>query len=274
MNVKIVFSDVDGTFLTHDHHVTDKTEYAVNQLLNQNIPFVLVSARMPEAIYPITERLGIKIPIISYGGGLVLTEYEDGLYSRTIDRSIAAELIETIDERWPHVAVNYYSGRRWFVRDVDDKRVKNEEQITSATAYHADFYELLEIGMLPNKILTMSDPSDCAQMERKLGELFPELNVVRSSEILLEIMDKNVSKATGIKVMLEHYDVAPEDAIGFGDNYNDIDMFKYVGRGVAMDNAPEPIKEFVCDVTDSNDDSGIYSYLVKNGVIDAFAFDA
>ncbi len=60
MPVKIVFSDIDGTFLTNDHHVTDKTEYAVNQLLNQNIPFVLVSARMPEAIYPITERLGIS----------------------------------------------------------------------------------------------------------------------------------------------------------------------------------------------------------------------
>ena len=274
MSVKIVFSDIDGTFLTNDHNVTDETEYAVNQLLNQNIPFVLVSARMPEAIYPITEKLGIKIPIICYSGGLVLTESEDGLYSRTIDREIAARLIDTIDERWANVTVNYYTGRRWFVRDVNDKRVKREENITNATAYNGDFYELLEIGMLPNKLLMMSEPDDCKQMERELGAMFPELNVVRSSDILLEIMDKNVSKATGIKVMLEHFDFAPEDAIGFGDNYNDVDMFRYVGRGVAMNNAPEPIKEMVHDVTDSNNDSGIYSYLVKEGIINAHQFDA
>ena len=274
MNVKIVFSDIDGTFLTNDHHVTDKTEYAVYQLLNQNIPFVLVSARMPEAIYPITERLGIRIPIICYSGGLVLNETEDGLYSRTIDREVAARLIGVIDKRWSEVTVNYYSGRRWFVRDVGDRRVKHEEEITGATAHKGDFNELLEIGMLPNKILTMSEPADCEQMERELGKMFPELNVVRSSNMLLEIMDKSVSKATGIRVMLNHFDFAPEEAIGFGDNYNDISMFECVGRGIAMDNAPDPVKDVVQDVTDSNDDSGIYSYLVKTGIINAHTFDA
>ena len=274
MNVKIVFADIDGTFLTNDHHVTDKTEYAVNQLLNQNIPFVLVSARMPEAIYPITEKLGIRIPIICYSGGLVLNESEDGLFSRTINREVAARLISVIDKRWADATVNYYSGRRWFVRDVNDKRVKHEEEITGATAYHGDFNELLEIGMLPNKILTMSEPGDCERMERDLGKLFPELNVVRSSNTLLEIMDKSVSKATGIRVMLNHYDFMPEEAIGFGDNYNDIAMFECVGRGIAMDNAPDPVKDMVQDVTDSNDDSGIYSYLVKTGIIHAHTFDA
>ncbi len=269
MNVKIVFSDIDGTFLTTDHRVTDKTEYAVNRLLNQNIPFVLVSARMPEAIYPITDKLGIKIPIISYSGGLVLTESEEILYSKTIEARLATAIINAIDQRWSQVTINYYSGRRWFVRDVKDKRVKREERITSAAAVNADFNELLEIGMLPNKILTMSEPADCEEMERELSRMFPELNVVRSSDILLEIMDKSVSKATGIKVMLEHYGFASEDALGFGDNYNDIEMFKYVGRGVAMGNAPEPIKKIVRDVTDSNDAGGIYTYLVKNGVIDA-----
>ena len=274
MPVKIVFSDIDGTFLTNDHHVTDKTEYAVNQLLNQNIPFVLVSARMPEAIYPITERLGIRIPIICYSGGLVLTEFEEGLYSKTIDREVTKRLIATLEEFWSQVTVNYYSGRRWFVRDVNDERVKHEENITGATANVVDFHELLEVGMLPNKILTMSDPPDCEMMERELGKMFPELNVVRSSKFLLEIMDKSVSKATGIEIMLKHYDFDPKDAIGFGDNYNDIEMFKYVGRGIAMDNAPAPIKEMVSDVTDSNEDSGIYSYLVKAGIIRACPSDA
>ena len=33
MNIKIVFSDIDGTFLTNDHRVTRQTAEAVNRLL-------------------------------------------------------------------------------------------------------------------------------------------------------------------------------------------------------------------------------------------------
>lgn len=81
---RIVFSDIDGTLLTDDKRVTEKTEQAVKGLVQQGIPFVLVSARMPEAIYPITEAMGVKIPLISYSGALVLTEEGETLYSLSL----------------------------------------------------------------------------------------------------------------------------------------------------------------------------------------------
>ena len=267
MEVKIVFSDIDGTFLTNDHKVTAQTEKAVKALLDKEIPFVLVSARMPEAIYPITKKLGITIPIISYSGGLVLTEKEEVLYSKTIKTEQVQQVLSEIEHRWPEVTVNYYAGRRWFVRDVNDERVQNEINITSAKAENANFDELIKNQVMPNKILIMCDPPICEEMERELGREFLELNVVRSSKILLEIMDKTVSKATGIEVMLKHFGFKPEEAIGFGDNYNDVEMFKYVGCGVAMGNAPDKIKGIVNEITDTNEESGIYTYLLKKKII-------
>ena len=267
MKIKIVFSDIDGTFLTNDHQVTKQTEEAVKSLLKLKIPFVLVSARMPEAIYPITNKIGVKIPIISYSGGLVLTEDEDILYNKTIDAEKAEQVLKAIDKNWSDIAVNYYAGRRWFVRDVNDWRVKREMDITSAVAENANFDELIKNQVMPNKILVMCEPPICEEMEVKLGKMFPELNVVRSSSILLEIMDKTVSKATGIEVMLKHFNITSEEALAFGDNYNDVEMLKYVGCGVAMGNAPDPIKEMAHVVTDSNEDSGIFTYLTKNNII-------
>ncbi|MBR2179877.1 MAG: HAD family hydrolase [Selenomonadaceae bacterium] len=267
MSIKIVFSDIDGTFLTNDHKVTKQTKSAVKSLLAQDIPFVLVSARMPEAIYPITDKIGIKIPIISYSGGLVLTVEEEVLYSKTIVKEQTEAVLKAIDEGWNDVTVNYYAGRRWFVRDVKDKRVKYEMDITEATAESADFSDLISSQVMPNKILIMCEESTCEEMERELGKMFPALNVVRSSKFLLEIMDKSVSKATGIEVMLKHYGLTAAEAIGFGDNYNDIDMFKLVGTAVVMGNAPEPVKQYANEVTTSNEDSGIYQYLIKHGVI-------
>jgi len=267
MKIKIVFSDIDGTFLTNDHNVTKNTERAVKSLLEKNIPFVLVSARMPEAIYPITDKIGIKIPIISYSGGLVLTEKEEVLYDKTIEVEQLKNILAEIKKRWSNITINYYAGRRWFVRDVNDKRVQREMNITSATAENADFNELIKKQILPNKLLIMTEPPICEEMEQELSKKFKELNIVRSSSILLEIMDNSVSKAAGIEVILKYFGIGAEESIGFGDNYNDVDMFKYVGHAVAMGNAPETVKKFADDVTTSNEEDGIYNYLLEKNII-------
>ena len=45
--VKIIFSDVDGTFLTNDKSVTELTELAAKSVLAKGLKLVFVSARMP-----------------------------------------------------------------------------------------------------------------------------------------------------------------------------------------------------------------------------------
>lgn len=266
MNYKIVFSDIDGTFLTSEHKVTPHTAGAVRELLGKGIPFALVSARMPEAIYPITRHIGVTIPIISYSGALVLTEKEEVLYSKTMDKEAAASVLRRLQQDFPEVTVNYYAGRKWYVRDTGDRLVQQEMDITSAVAEEADFASLLAQDILPHKILTMSEPEACARMEKELGEAFPHLHVVRSSAVLLEIMDESVSKATGIEVLLAHYGFKPEEAVAFGDNYNDLEMLRYVGCSVAMANAPEDIKKEAKEVTLANNEEGIYIFLVKEGL--------
>ena len=108
--VKIVFSDIDGTFLTPDSKVSERTGKAVRSLLAGGIPFVLVSARMPEAIYPITDQLGIQIPIISYSGGLVLSKEGETLASTEMAAADTARLLTVIGTKFPQVTVNYYAG--------------------------------------------------------------------------------------------------------------------------------------------------------------------
>ncbi len=258
MEIKIIFSDIDGTFLTNNHEVTEKTQKAVKSLLAQNKKFVLVSARMPEAIYPITEKIGVKIPVISYSGGLVLTEDEKILYDKKISLEETRKLLPEL-KNYLDISVNYYTGRKWFVEKID-ARVEREMRITSATAELANFSELVEKNILPNKILIMCEPELCEKLEFELGKKFPDLNVVRSSKILLEIMDKTVSKARGIEHLLRHYNFGVENSLAFGDNYNDVEMLKFVGCGVAMNNAPDDVKKIADDVTDSNEEDGIYNY--------------
>lgn len=266
MAIKIILSDIDGTFLTDDKRVTALHAKAAKEIIDSGLKFVLVSARMPEAIYPITDGIGLpRIPVISYSGALVLTENEEVLYDKKMPADDAKNILAEMDGRWQDISINYYTGRKWYVRRID-KRVQREIDITQATAEIANFDELLRAGVMPSKILIMCEPPVCKEMEAELQK-FDRLNVVRSAPHLLEIMDKSVSKAAGIEILLKHYGYTIDEAIAFGDNYNDIEMLEYIPQSVAMKNAPDKIKKIAGAVTDSNEDSGIYTYLVKAGVI-------
>ena len=75
MTYKCVFSDIDGTLLNSKHQISEKNQKRkIQQLAIQNIPFVLVSARMPKGMHYFLDELQIKAPMVSYSGGLILDE--------------------------------------------------------------------------------------------------------------------------------------------------------------------------------------------------------
>lgn len=265
--IKIILSDIDGTFLKDDKTFSELHAKAIQSVVAGGRKFVFVSARMPEAIYPITDAIGMAhTPVISYGGGLVLTEAEEVIFDKKMPAEDSANILTEMRRSWHDITINFYTGRRWFAEAID-ARVQHEMDITQATAEVANFDGLLNKKIFPNKILVMCEPPTCREMELVLGEKFPALNVVRSAPHLLEIMDKSVSKATGIEVLLKHYGFALDEAIAFGDNYNDAEMLQLIPQSVVMANAPDDVKKLAAAVTDSNEAGGIYTYLVKAGVI-------
>ena len=64
--VRLIFSDIDGTLINSNFKVTPKTRQGIKQIVAQGATFVPISARMPEAITPIMEQIGIDSYIISY----------------------------------------------------------------------------------------------------------------------------------------------------------------------------------------------------------------
>jgi len=56
-------------------------------------------------------------------------------------------------------------------------------------------------------------------------------------------------------------------AAAFGDNFNDVEMLEVVAFPFLMENAPAELKRRFTNITDSNNDEGIYKALVKMGAI-------
>lgn len=262
---RIVFSDVDGTLLNANHEVTPATRAAVAGLAEREVPFVIVSARSPSGIYPIMRKNGFWGPIISYSGALVMDGQGNIIHTNGFSQDVARELIGFFDEERLPLTWCLYSNDDWIVRDRTDPRVEREERIVEACAREGSVSSLAE-GAPVHKILCICAPGTVEDVERRVRERFGELSVVKSSNILLEIMSPGVDKAEAVRIYCEHVGVDPAEAIAFGDNYNDVGMLEAVGRGVVMGNAPADILARFAHSTADNNHDGIAQELGRLGM--------
>ena len=243
--VKAVFSDVDGTLLNSAHRVTPRTGEWIHTILDKDIPFVIVSARSPSGIYPIMKRNGFECALISYSGALIMDRGRTVLYSKEIERGLS----ERIEQFFVNKAY-----------DMSCPRILREESIVEAQSREGHVKDLPP-GKGVNKFLCICAPGTILKIEEEVKNAFPEVEVVKSSDILLEIMAKGISKAEAVKHFCEHLGISPEDTIAFGDNFNDAEMLEAVGRGYVMGNAPEEILNRFPYHTADNDHDGIADVL-------------
>lgn len=263
---KIVFSDVDGTLLNSNHQITYRTEDAIKKLQKKNIPFVIISARSPSGIYPILEEYQLCCTIISYSGSLILNENREVLLHRGMSKMKVKKLISYLEENQFDMAWCVYSLDDWVVKDKNDPRIINEETIVKAVSRQGSVDSIIDDKI--NKILCICNPTETLKIETKLKADFPGYSIVKSSDILLEIMEKNITKATGVETLCSLWNIPLEETIAFGDHYNDIEMLKLVGQGFLMANAPKELKELISLQTLDNDQDGIHHALLKLGLID------
>lgn len=254
---KIVFTDVDGTLLDHEHCVVPEACPTVQRVCAAGIPFVLVSARMPEGLTTIQHEMGFSGPLVCYSGAYVLDEEGNELLSRPMSLETAQKLKAFLDTELPEVCCSEYGYHTWAGDNPDDPRIKNEERITTLTCKKASLTEAFDERGL-HKFLLMGEPEDIIRAEKTVSEAFPELTAVRSSPILCEIMAAGTSKAEGVQVLCDHFGLTPADGIAFGDGHNDIDMLRAVPESYAVANAAEEVKHVAthtCAYT--NDENGL-----------------
>lgn len=259
MSYKIVFSDIDGTLLNSNRELSERTIKTIKQIKDE-IPVVLISARMPSAMRHLQKQLGIENqPYICYNGGYVIIDGKP-VSSTAIPLATIKELAKFNEKRNVHFSL--YNADEWHVPGYDywakreERNTKVTPTITHINEVMAD-WEKKELGA--HKIMCMGE-------EEKIEELFQHLNknysdrlhIYRSKSTYIEIANKQISKLTAIKYLLDnHFNLSIEETVAFGDNYNDVEMIGGVGMGVAVANAREETKKVAKKITDASIEDGV-----------------
>jgi Cof subfamily protein (haloacid dehalogenase superfamily) len=266
MKIAAVCTDVDGTLLDSRRELSIRTIQAVKRINDAGIPLILASSRMPGAMRHLQEQLGIlNQPMICFNGGYVMVDQGESsstviLNSVTIPLSICSTIGELVAGTSIHVSL--FTEDQWFA-PVIDEWTQREQTITKVNAIilpHASVMSQWKTaGLGAHKVMCMGEERQIADLYSKLyHRFFEDLHVYRSRPTYLEIAPKTVSKATALKLLMkERFNTDPSQVMAFGDNYNDVDMIRDAGLGIAVGNAIQEVKDAAKEITLTSKEDGV-----------------
>jgi len=261
--IQLICSDIDGTLLNKERQLSDKTIASIKRL--SDIPFILISSRMPKAMIHLQQELGItNLPMIAYNGGLII-DNGSVLDSTEIDMDITKSIANFCADTEIHLSL--YHKDEWFVPAMDywAKREENNTKVTPTVnpiLKTIKKWKSEEKGA--HKIMCMGDENEIDSLVSFIEKNFDKTIIgYRSKPTYLEISHKSISKKTAIKTVLKvkYPSIKMENIMAFGDNYNDIEMLKNVGVGVAVKNAKLEVLKIVKHNTESNVNGGVALFL-------------
>lgn len=254
----LVFFDVDGTISTRkdsEYIIPESAIQAIKLLKeNGNLCFINSGRTMSEMDSSI---LDIGMDGYVCGCGTYISYKDNLLFSKTIPYALGNEIIKdlemcNVDWLLEGQQTIYYSSAMHqtqlgnFVKNMEDLSLSCSI-VDPADAYNLDFDKFC-VCLLPG--------SNFNYFASKYKDKF---SIIDRSGGFYEVVPEGCSKATGMKYLMDYFDIMPENTYAAGDSTNDLPMIKFAGTGIAMGESPENVIKYADYVTDPVLGDGIYN---------------
>ena len=255
MSIKLVATDLDDTLLRSDLTISDRTVKTVQTAMNKGVIVTVATGRMFCSALPHAQRLGVNVPLITYNGALI-KEAQTGrvLYERSLEESTAAKILAISRERGWYI--QSYLDDVLHVEALNDNAQRYIKIARVTPVIDGDAF-FTNPGR-PHKMVLIAPADEMPGIQAEISRLFgDELHITSSKPTLLELVHPDVCKGKAISFLAGHYGIKQEETMAIGDSYNDIEMIRYAGCGVAVANAIAPVREAANAVTASHEEDGV-----------------
>lgn len=269
IDTKILVLDIDGTLTNSQKEITELTKESIRQVQHRGHVVILASGRPTAGMKRYVEELEMETYggyTLSYNGGKIINcKTGEIVFQKVLPNYIIPGLYRFAKEN--ECGICTYLGDTIISGNIMDEYMALESRINGIPIKEVDnFAKFVDFDV--NKCLLTAKPEKAEILVEQLKEKFGDiLSIYRSEPFFIEVMPKNVDKATSLDRMLSSIGLTRENTICCGDGFNDMTMIMYAGVGVAMENAQPAVKEVADFITKSNDEDGIVH------VIDKFILD-
>ena len=264
-DIKMLVIDIDGTLLTPQRQISERTRMAIRAAQEEGIVVTLATGRRYTNTAPLADALGLSIPLIVCDGALILQHPQITIvHTQTLSATVAQAAVEILARHGVQPVVHHMNG-------VQEEVWTGPTELDNAwiADYFATFPEQLRRFPLETICRNQPDPLRVVAFasEEEIYTLDPEISALDCSwnaikqgnygSAEMAIMHRECSKASGMAYLAKSLNIALEQVMAIGDNNNDLEMLAAAGWSVAMGQASESIKAAACAVTASNAEDGV-----------------
>ena len=269
MFYKIIFTDLDSTFLSSKCTVSDENRKALKELYEMGVLVVPVTGRSFDAIpKEISESEYIRYVISSNGSSI--KDKQSGKTSCVFMGRELVNKLKSLFKRYTCFPIVHHAGKVIIDKERYDNREGfhfsnyNEAYFKNLTTAVDSFEKWLdgvsdEIEMM---LAYFENDNEKAAFLAELKDV-EDLHITSSSVTNTEILSKAATKGEGIKRFARMLGVSLDEVIAIGDSDNDVTMLKEAGLGLAVSNGSATAKAAADRVICSNNESSMY-YVFEN----------
>lgn len=280
-NIKAIFLDMDGTILHEDNRASEYTKDVINALREHDYKVFLATGRSYSEIHQLVPE-GFSVDGIISSNGTTGEVNDENIFKHSMSLESVKRIVSLAQQQNIYYEVFPFGEQRLVLKE-DEQWIRNMisggdtppnkvGQSEWASRQEALKDKIQWVETLPDKDYskiylfdTNLDKITHFRDELKQNKVSLNISVSNSSRYNAETMAYNTDKGTGIKEMIDYFNIKQEETLVMGDSDNDRAMFEFGHYTVAMKNARTEIKALTNDVTEfTNEEDGAAKYLEKH----------
>jgi hydroxymethylpyrimidine pyrophosphatase-like HAD family hydrolase len=251
----LVALDIDGTILDHDQRMSEPVREAVQAVARSGVHVVLATGRSLHGTLPVLDRLGLLEGWAVCSNGTVTLRLDPALPEGyrvadvfTFDPTPALMLLR---EHLPVAAFAVEEIGRGYrlTAPFPPGELDGDEVIVP-------FEDLLDAPA--SRVIVRSPEhtsADFLALTEDLG--LHGVNYFVGWTAWLDLAPSGVSKASALEVVRRRLGVSGAATMAVGDGRNDVEMFAWAARAVAMGNSEPEVKAAADEVTGGVEEDGL-----------------
>lgn len=265
MTVKVIATDMDGTFLT-DKKTYDKVLFdrLFDRFMAEGIKFVVASGNQYRQIIQQFPKHKHLMSFVAENGGHII---ENGRTLQEEFETVEAisALVNYIEKHYTDTVINLAGKASSYLPMSTPKKVKDLlSYYLPVLKYVDNLHPIPEDDYFKVTLLVCDELT--FQVRDEINTLFADYQLTATSSGLgcIDVIPSHVHKGTGLDFLLNHWGYGPENLMVFGDGGNDIEMLKLAKYSFAMANAPQEIKNVANYQAPSNQENGVLQVLARH----------
>jgi len=272
MKIRLVATDMDGTFLDDDKNIPEENMRALLECSAAGVWVVPATGRAVKGIPDKIKNLpGVKYAITT--NGAVVADLKEGTIvdARRIPIELACRVLTIAKESPDDIMYDAYIDGTAYTMDCFYNNLEHYVSTPGMVNLVRNTRKVVDdnIGYVRDqnqdidKINMYFVDMEARKRMRETLSAFPELFVTSSIPNNLEINAAGADKGGALLRLAEILGIRREETMALGDGENDLSMLKAAGVGVAMENGEESVKAAADYVTVTNNEAGVAAAIRK-----------